>query len=324
MAKIKTLKTDRIGRRSRFVRQPTGKKISLTDRDIQIFQLLYRYRYLRSDRLLNWFAPCSENRLKERLGDLYHEGFYINRPDAQWNHANSGLMPISYELTKNGLNALLEYRDHLTLPEPAVSHAGLRPQEIRQFDHALAITHAVFDLEMTFKDKPHQRLIFEHEILSRASNKIGKEIRQTRLPVTLPCSSYMPQQRKPYATWAIPDALFAVETFENEQPLYRFYILEVELKSPLIRRTPKKSSTLKKLLTYQQVLQDDIARKHLSLPNLYIIFDTNSLEKLKAIQTLASEIWSEEQHSRLLFKPIDGDEDSPMEITEKWHQHFQS
>ena len=324
MENIKTLKTDRIGRRSRFVRQPTGKKISLTDRDIEIFQLLYRYRYLRSDRLLKWFAPCSENRFKERLRDLYHESFYINRSDAQWNRANSGLMPVTYELTKNGLNALLEHGDQLTLPEPVVSHAGLRPQEIRQFDHALAISHAVFDLEMTFKDQTHQRLIFEHEILSRASNKIGKETTQTRLPVTLPCSPYMPRQRKPYATWAIPDALFAVETFENEQPLYRFYMLEVELKSPLIRRTPKQSSTLKKLLTYQQVLQNGIARKHLSLPNLFVIFETNGPEKLRAIQDLASEIWSEEQQKRLLFKPIDGDEDSSMKITEKWHKHFQS
>lgn len=324
MTLIKTHKKDRIGRRSRFARQPTGKNIELTDRDIEIFQLLYRYRYLRSDRILSWFAPCSENRLKERLGDLYHEGFYINRPNAQWNQVNSGLMSVTYELTKKGLNAFLEHAGQSTLPEPVVSHAGLRPKEIRQFDHALAISHAVFDLEMAFKDKPHQRLIFEHEILSRASKKLGKEITQTRLPITLPCSPYMPRQRKPHNTWAVPDALFAVETIENENPLYRFYMLEVELKSPFIRRTPKKTSTLKKLLAYKQILQSDIARKHLSLPNLYVIFQTNSPEKLKAIQALASEVWSEEQHNRLLFKPIDNGEDSSMEITEKWHQHFQS
>lgn len=296
----------------------------MTDRDLKLFQLLYRYRYLRTDRLLKWFAPCSENRLKERLGDLYHEEFYINRPNTQWNRANSGLMPVTYELTKKGLNAFLEHSGQLTLPEPAVSHAGLKPKEIRQFHHALAISHALFDLEIAFKDKPNQRLIFEHEILSRGSKKLGKEISATRLPVTLPCSPYMPRQRKPRPTWAVPDALFAVETFENENPLYRFYMLEVELKNPLIRRTPEQSSTLKKLLAYKQVLQGDIARKHLSLPNLYVIFETNSPDKLKAIQALASEIWSEEQHNRVLFKPVDSDEDSSMEITKKWHQHFQS
>lgn len=323
MASLGTLKKDSLGRRSRYKRQPTGKRIVLTDRDIELFKLLYRYRYLRADRILKWFSPCSKNRLIERLGDLYHESYFINRIEAQWNDLNAGMKPFAYELTKNGMDALLDHCCDLTLPMPAASHAGFRPQEIRQFHHALEISHAIFNLELSIRGSQTKRILFEAEILAKASVKLGKEITRPSLSATLPCSPYMPRQQKAYSTHALPDALFAVETNDNGKPLYRFYALEVELKSPLIRRTPEKTSTLKKLLAYKQILNNDTACKELSLPNLYVIFATDTQPKLEAIQELSAQVWSDEERNRLLIKPIDKDESLLMEISQKWREHFQ-
>ena len=323
MALLNPALKDSLGRRSRYKRQPTGKRIILSNRDIELFKLLYRYRYLRADRILKWFSPCSKNRLIERLGDLYHECYFINRIEAQWNGLNAGMMPFAYELTKNGLNALLEQDGNLLLPDPAVSHAGVRPHETRLFHHALEISHTLFDLELSLRKSKTQRILFETEILSKASERLGRKIQRSGLPVTIPCSAYMPRQRAVHITKALPDALFAVETIESGKPLYRFYALEVELKSPLIRRTPEKTSTLKKLLAYQQILNSDTARKTLSLPNLYVIFSTDSVERLCAIKDLSEQVWSAEERNRLLLKPLDQSGNSFVEISQKWREHFQ-
>src|ERR1700683_3784385 len=70
-------------RRSRMHRTRTGKRIELTSRDIEIFRLLARYRYLSSTYIHAVVGGASETRFKERLGDLFHEG-YIDRPERQW------------------------------------------------------------------------------------------------------------------------------------------------------------------------------------------------------------------------------------------------
>lgn len=324
MAQQFPLHQDARGRRSRFHRQPTGKTIRLTKRDIELFLLLYRYRYLATDRILKHFSPCNETRMRERLGDLYHEGHFITRPPAQWNRANAGWRPIAYELTTVGLDALLQDGNHLTLPEPIVSHAGIRPREIRQFNHALAISHMVFDLEHGLTAVAHKYILFENEILKRASAKLERDISDVSIPLTLALSPYMPRQKTSYACHLKPDALFAVETRQSQHSGFRFYALEMEIESPLIRRTPKQSSTLKKLLSYQQVLRGDLAKKHLSLPNLYLVIGTQTLEKQEAIKQLAKEIWSEEEQKRLLFVTINDSAPSSVEIRNKWAEHFKS
>ena len=63
-------------------------RIALTPRDIAIFQLLGNYRYLRSTYLHAFVGGASQTRFKERLGDLFHEGF-IDRPEKQWELANA-------------------------------------------------------------------------------------------------------------------------------------------------------------------------------------------------------------------------------------------
>jgi hypothetical protein len=62
----------------------SGKRIEVTMRDLELFKLLYRYQYLRSDFLYAFLGGESETHFKERLGDLYHDGRFINRPEQQW------------------------------------------------------------------------------------------------------------------------------------------------------------------------------------------------------------------------------------------------
>ena len=69
-------------RRSRFRRTSKGKRIELTERDLQILRWLYRYRFLSTPQLIVAVQPRSHKRFIERLGDLFHETGLIDRPIA--------------------------------------------------------------------------------------------------------------------------------------------------------------------------------------------------------------------------------------------------
>jgi len=75
------------------------KNIVLGQRDFEIFRLLYRYPLLTSQDLIAHLVPRSTKRFTERLGHLYHDGGFINRPAQQWEQANC-LFPVTIRNVK--------------------------------------------------------------------------------------------------------------------------------------------------------------------------------------------------------------------------------
>ena len=65
-------------RRSRMRRQSAGKSVIVSPRDLLIFRLLARYRYLPSI-FLHAFVGGNPIRFKQRLGELFHEGYLAGR-----------------------------------------------------------------------------------------------------------------------------------------------------------------------------------------------------------------------------------------------------
>src|ERR1700680_3834716 len=63
---------ERSKRRSGMRRINSGKRVELTERDIELFKLLDRYHYLRSTFLYAFLGGRSETRFKERLGYFYY------------------------------------------------------------------------------------------------------------------------------------------------------------------------------------------------------------------------------------------------------------
>src|SRR5271156_6662459 len=94
-------------RRSRMRRTRTGKSLALTPRDLALFRLLANYRYLRSTYLHAFAGGLSETRFKERLGDLFHEGF-LDRPEQQWMFVDARSTPVVYEIGERARAALAE------------------------------------------------------------------------------------------------------------------------------------------------------------------------------------------------------------------------
>src|SRR5476651_285895 len=129
-------------RRSRMRRTRTGKQLELTARDIEIFQLLARYRYLPSTFIRAFVGGRSETRFKERLGDLFHEG-YIDRPAQQWEFANARHKPAVYESGPGAARILRE-----TGIDTGDRRTFLSETAHRQFLHSLMICQILASLNL--------------------------------------------------------------------------------------------------------------------------------------------------------------------------------
>src|ERR1700733_7958205 len=96
---------DTAARRSRMRRTRTAKRIELTSRDMEIFRVLARYRYLPSTYIHGFAGGASLTRFKERLGDLFHAGF-LDRPEQQWSLAECRFRPAIHEIGARARHAM--------------------------------------------------------------------------------------------------------------------------------------------------------------------------------------------------------------------------
>ena len=284
-------------------RTRSGKRIELTSRDIEIFKLLRQYRYLRSTYIHEFVGGASETRFKERLGDLFHEG-YLDRPSQQWEFANARHMPVVHEsgraadqalracgLALEGANTLLANSPH------------------RQFQHSLMICEALASLDLGVRASPALRYIGWPEILGRAPEATRSSPTPFRIPV--PCGGYL-----------VPDGLLGVEYGSSDKKTYRFFALEADRGTmPVARANPNQTSYLGKLAAYREVVDRQVHKSHFGIPNLLVLTLTTGearmAEMLKRLGGLAG------NHAAFLFKAIRDDAPRtpmPQLLTEPWQR----
>src|SRR6185437_75690 len=101
-------------RNSRWSRDPvmsrdgTAVAVYPTERDIEIFLLLLRFRYLPSN-YIHAFVGGSEKALSHRLNLLSRKpNLYLARPPQQRQCADANYRPLTYALDERGMRALRE------------------------------------------------------------------------------------------------------------------------------------------------------------------------------------------------------------------------
>ena len=234
-------------------RTRTGKRIELTPRDIEIFKLLNRYRYLRSTYIHAFVGGASETRFKERLGDLFHEG-YLDRPAQQWEFANARHTPVVHEGGRAANQALRACGMALEGP-----NTFLTDTPHRQFLHSLMICEVLASLDLGIRANPGLRLIGWQEILDRAPEATRRS--PTPFRVSVPSGGYL-----------VPDGLFGIEYGSASTKAYRFFALEVDRGTmPISRSNPARTSYLGKLAAYQEIIERRLYKSHLGLPNLLVL-----------------------------------------------------
>lgn len=286
-------------RRSRMRRTSTGRRIELSARDIALFKLLTRYRYLRSTYLHAFVGGASETRFKERLGDLFHEG-YLDRPPEQWAFADARHTPVVHELGKRGSDTLR------ALGTGTEGGARTATTTNRQFLHTLMICEALASIELATRDREGLRLLSWPEVLTKAPEATRASAAPLRLPL-------------PSGGALVPDAVFGLEYRTGEAKTYRFFALEADRETmPISRSKPGQTSYLGKLGAYNEVIAKQVHKTHWGVPNLLVLTLTASAAR-------ASEIVAKlgSGSPAFLFKAADGKAlASPIRelLTEPWQR----
>lgn len=257
---------DALNRRCRFKRTPTGKRIALGKRDLEILRWLYRYRYLRQTHLQALLQPRSPKRFIERLGDLYHETGLINRPGTSAGAFDMRSAPMLYEITDAGIDWLIAQQ---ALPHRAVTFSRQSKRSYNpQLPHTMMIIEALLKIECDTKTREGERFVPVYEILARAPETTRTAANPLAVPASLIHSVTDTYLRKSQKTWLIPDALYGIEYEIEGEKRYRFWALECERTSPTWRSSDKASSTNKKRKAYEALISSRAYKSHWGIPNL--------------------------------------------------------
>ena len=271
-------------RRSRMRRSRTGKRLELTARDIEIFKLLDRYRYLPSTYIHAFVGGASSTRFKERLGDLFHEG-YVDRPSQQWDFADARHSPAVYETGAGAARALFD----------AGIMAGDRRTFLsetahRQYRHSLMICQILASLDLGVRAVPGLRFIAWPEMVGRAPEATRSSGTPFRLPV--PSGGYL-----------VPDGLFGLAYTQGGIKSYRFFALEADRGTmPIARSSSHQTSYLGKIAAYREIIAHRVYKTHLGLPNFLVLtITTGEARMADIIRRLCSQT---SDNAAFLFKAV--------------------
>lgn len=277
-------------RRSRMRRTSTGRHLELQPRDFEIFRLLSRYRYLRSTQI-HRFVGGDRTKLLERLGDLFHEGGYLNRPPQQWETLGSRCQHVVYEIAAKATTLLREQGDDDGSAPVASFGDG------RQFQHTLMVCEVLAETELAANERG-ARFIPWSEIKAKAP-------RSGSVPqIAVSISSTVERGRTEYADVVlIPDAVFGLEYVANGTRSYRFFALEADRGTmPVERRGLGQSNYLKKILSYRQVLASGFHRTIWGIPNLLILNVIPNQARLANVMELLREVSAGHGSTSFLFR----------------------
>lgn len=303
-------------RRSRMRRVATDKRLQITERDIEVLRILGRYRYLRSSHLHALAGGKSHKRFIERLGHLYHEGGYVDRPAQQWQAINARYMPAVYELGDAGERLLgeLGVMDQTLSPLLRKGRNGA----IRQYRHDLMICDILASIEIGIRANGSLRLVSWPEIL--ASPKMPQATRAAAnpfaFPVSVTCTCPRTNVTERWDKPLVPDAIFGIEYLYDSRKTYRFFALEADRNTePVVRGNLLQTSYLRKLLQYRAVATQRTYLTRFGLPNLLVLTVTTNEQHLRNIMEVTDTLVGGGGSPLFLFKTmpsLDSLEKSPL------------
>ena len=234
------------------------KRIEVTARDLEIFRLMARHRYVPSTYIYEFVGGASETRFKERLGNFFHEG-YLDRPERQWEMANCRYRPVVHEIGA-GARRILEERGIVEEPRTWFSASANR-----QFSHSLMTCEVLASIELGTRQRPGMRFIPWPEILAKAP----AETRALSTPFRFPPTAS--------STAVVPDGLFGIEYRLGGTKAYRFFALEADRATmPVMRSNQNQTSYLGKVAAYREIIAKQVHKLHLGVPNLLVLTVTTS------------------------------------------------
>lgn len=281
------MKHDALGRRRRHIRTSTKRELIIGPRDMEIFQLLQRYRYLRASQLRALLPDDlrgrSEKRFRERLGTLYHER-YLARPSQQMARFDFYYAESIYALDERGETYL---RTHgLDGPFPHLA-AKARAGAHKQFIHSMMVVDTLVAIEVGVRAETGLRFLNWQDVLAKmpaATQNLSNPFQFPRVGV----SYTMPGTNKTLRgdISLIPDAVFAIEYPTG----FVLYLLEAEHKDCASRTTLRGNSFLRKALGYRELRQSGLFKQHFGTNSIVVLTVAPSTARVQSLLSIINDI----------------------------------
>ena len=264
----------------------------LTERDIEIFKLLARFRYLPSD-YIQAFVGGSEKGLTHRFNLLSRKpNLYLARPQQQRQSANANYRHLVYELDDRGARALRERG----LPHPQKSYQ-------RNFGHELMVSLIMASIELGMRECGHVRLISWTEIL--ASEKTPRATRELAAPASIAISYSLRGEARSDTITADARPFGLERTLEGKRSYLFFPGIEADYGTePIDAQSTDRSSLAKKFAAYLAIVEQGIHRAHFGFPNFFVPVATTTTARMRSMMELVERLTSGNGSKILLFKTL--------------------
>jgi hypothetical protein len=282
-------------RNSRWSRDPVVGRdgavvVYPTERDVGVFKLLARFRYLPSD-YIHAFVGGNEKALSHRLNLLSRKpNLYLARPPQQRQCADANYRPLIYEIDERGVRVLRE------------RGLAVSPRSYRQhFAHELMIAQITASIELGTRENSAVRLIHWREILVNANTPAA--LRDAAIPAAIGVSYSLRGQSR--TEQVIADAQpFGLERLIDGKLSYLFFPgIEADCGTePIDAGDPERASIGKKFCAYLAVAEQGLHRSHFGFPNFFVPFITTSSARMRSMMELLARLTDGSGSKILLFK----------------------
>ncbi len=265
-----------------------------TERDIDIFTLLHRFRYLPSD-YIHAFVAGSEKALSHRLNLLLRKpNLYLARPHQQRQCADANYRRLIYELDERGFQLLCD-RGGAVLPK--CHH--------RNFAHELMVAQIMASIELGIRANPNVRLITWTDILAHETTPIVT--RKSETPATIRVSYELRGERRSDEITADARPFGLERTIDGKRSYLFFPGIEADCGTePVIASDGDRSSIGKKFAAYLAITEKGLHRSHFGFPNFFVPFITTSNARLTSMMALLGRLTGGRGSKILLFKTFPG------------------
>ena len=277
----------------RTKRRGQPKRVMPTARDISVYKILNRYRYLPTRfvwRLLpDGVRGLSYKRFQDRLTTLYHEGF-LNRPARQWWAVNARYKDCIYELDDGGRGVLRE--------------CGVTPRRRgggKNFSHQLLTNLVQSSMELWCADNPALDYVTWDTILGYRT--LPDETRRSSTPFKIPVvvdggEGIVIPDGEPSGVWFTDQS--------GTRVALCFLGCEAdcgtETLEPLDRR--QRQSIAYKFRAYLDIAKRKTYRTHFGFPNMIVPFVTSSEQRKKNMMRVFERITDGEGAPFIIFKTL--------------------
>lgn len=264
------------------LKRKSAPPMQLTDRDRNIIMALHKYRFLTTDHLQTLTGTESRWGMNARLRLLYDHK-YIDRPKAQLAiFSHSDKRPVVYALGHKGASLLSTRYD---IPMPAKVYWTEKNRRVREkhIEHTLGIANFMVGIETMCQQAAHLELIDQQAILKRSP----KVIQKSKYPFRW--RTKIRHGGKQHEIAIVPDYVFGLRNVTRDQE--RFYFVEVDRGTmPVTRRDIIQSSFMRKILSYADTFERDLALRRFEMKGFQVLTVTTSRERIKDIQSVIADL----------------------------------